>query len=110
MAKALENADTRIAREITSHKIKIYSYVDDFNCTTKQLPRSHPGRQQEDITAAKKARGVVSQELEKCGWTRDPDKDEEINFGAQGEAKWVGIHFTHDLQWKTHCCYGAKTH
>ena len=22
---------------------------------------------------------------------------------STSEAKWVGIHFTHDLQWKTHC-------
>ena len=97
VAKALENADTRIVKEITSHKIRIYSYVDDFNCTTEQLPHSHPGRQQEAITATKKAREVVSQELEKGGWTRDSEKDEEINFRVQGEAKWVGIHFTHDL-------------
>ena len=34
VAKALENADLRIQREITSHKVKIYSYVDDFNCTS----------------------------------------------------------------------------
>ena len=103
VAKALESADMRIQEEITSHKIRIYSYVDDFNCTTEQLLRTRPGRQQEAITAAKKARTVVSQELEKHGWTRDPDKDEEINFGVQGKAKWVGIHFTHDLNWKTHC-------
>ena len=103
VARALENADIRIQREITSHKIKVCSYVDDFSCTTEQLPRTRPGRQQEAITAARKAREVVSQELEKCGWTRDPDKDEEINFGVQGKAKWIGIHFTHDLKWKTHC-------
>ena len=90
LAKALENADTRIQQEINSHKIKVYSYVDDFNCTTEQLPRTRRGRQQEAITAARKAREVVSQELSKCRWSRDPDKDEEINFGAQGKAKWVG--------------------
>ena len=72
--------------------------MDDFNCTIEQLPHSHLGRQQEAITAARKAREVVPQELEKCAWTRDLDKDEEINFGVQGEAKWIGIHFTHDLQ------------
>ena len=77
--------------------------MDDFNCTTEHLPPTRPGRQPEAITAAKKARTIVSEELKKCGWTRDLDKDEEINFGVQGEAKWVGIHFTHDLQWKTHC-------
>ena len=102
VAKALESADTRIQEEITSHKIRIYSYVDNFNCTTEQLPQTRPGRQQEAITVAKKARTVVSQELEKHGWTRDPDKDEEINFGVQGEAKWVGIHFMHNFNWKTH--------
>ena len=52
---------------------------------------------------ANKAGLIVSEELERHGWTRDPEKDEEINFGVQGEAKWVGIHFTHDLQWKKHC-------
>ena len=103
VAKALESADLRIQREIASHRIKTYSYVDDFNCTTEQLPPTRPGTQQEAITAARKAREIVSQELETCGWTRDPDKDEEINFGVQGKAKWVGIHFTHDLKWKTHC-------
>ena len=66
VARALENVDTRIKREITDHKIRIYSYVDDFNYTTEQLPCSRPGRQQEAITTAKKARKVVSQELEKC--------------------------------------------
>lgn len=55
------------------------------------------------MTAARKARGIVSEELEKNGWTRDPDKDEEVDFGVQGEAKWVGINFTHDLKWEKHC-------
>ena len=79
--------------------------MDDFNCTTEHIPprRPRPGRQPEAITVARKARGIVSEELEKHGWTRDPDKDEEINFGIQEEAKWVGIHFTHDLLWKTYC-------
>ena len=103
VAKALESADTRIGKEIPSHRIKVYSYVDDFNCTTELLPRQRPGRQLEAITAARKARNIVSEELKNHGWTRDPDKDKEINFGIQGEAKWVGIHFTHNLQWKTHC-------
>ena len=97
VAKALESADMRIHKEISSHKIRTYSYVDDFNCTTEALPPTRPGRQPEAITAARKARTIVSEELEKCGWTRDPEKDEEINFRVQGEAKWVGIHFTHDL-------------
>ena len=103
MAKVLESADTRIAREITSHRIRIYSYVDDFNCTTEQNHDAWPGRRPEAITAARKARNIVSEELGKHGWSRDPEKDEEINFGIQGEAKWIGIHFTHDLWWKTHC-------
>ena len=85
--------------------MKVYSYVDDFNCTTEYRPPTHPrpGRQKKAITAARRARGIVAQELEKCGWTRDTDKDEEINFGIQGKAKWVGIHFTHDLKWSSHC-------
>ena len=103
VAKAFDNADMRIQKEITSHRVNIYSYVDDFNCTTEKLPSRHPGRQPEAITVAKKARAITSEELEKCGWTRDPDKDEEINFGIQGEAKWVGVHFTQDLKWKKHC-------
>ena len=111
VAKALESADIRIEREILSHKVKVYSYVDDFNCTTEHIPprKPRPGRQPEAITIARKARGIVSEELEKHGWTRDPSKDEEINFGIQGEAKWVGIHFTHELQWKTHCSNGKPT-
>lgn len=35
----------------------------------------------------------------KNGWEREP----EINFGVEGEAKWVGVTFTHDLSWRTHC-------
>ena len=36
--------------------------------------------------------------------TRDPEKDEEINFGVKDreEAKWVGVTFTSDLSWKKH--------
>ena len=101
-AKALESEDTRIAREITSYKIRVYSYVDDFNCTTEQTASHRPGRRPKAITIARKARDIVSEELEKHRWSRDRDKDEEINFGVQGEAKWIGIHFTHDLRWKTH--------
>ena len=104
VAQALENADIKIAREITSHKVKVFSYVDDFNCTTEHVttPHPRPGRQPEAITVARKARDIVSEELKLHGWSRDPDKDEEINFGTRGEAKWVGIHFIHDLQWKKH--------
>ena len=89
IAKALESVDIRIEREIPSHRIKVYSYVDDFNCTTEYIPpaRLRPGRQPEAITVARKARLIVSKELERHGWSRDPDKDEEINFGIQGEAK-----------------------
>ena len=61
------------------------------------------GRKTEAITAARKARIMVSEELEKNGWKRDHEKDEEIDFGIQGEAKWVGISFTHDLKWGKHC-------
>ena len=51
----------------------------------------------------RKARSIVSEEIELLGWSRDTDKDEEVDFGLKGEAKWVGITFTHDLSWKTHC-------
>ena len=46
IAQALDSADTRIAREITTHKVKVYSYVDDFNCTMEHVttPRPRPGR------------------------------------------------------------------
>ena len=103
MARALDNADTRIAREITTHRIRVYSYVDDFNCTIEQNSSSRPGRRPEAIIVARKARNIVTEELEKHGWSRDIEKDEKINFGIQGEAKWIGIHFTYDLRWKTHC-------
>ena len=108
IAKVLEDADTRIAREFPTHLVKTYSYVDDFNCTAreKDTPPGQPGRRgrkPDAITVARKARNIVTKELEANGWSRDPDKDEEINFGVQGEAKWVGIHFTNDLTWGTHC-------
>ena len=80
MVKVLQSLDIRIRREIPSHKIQIYSYVDDFNCTMEQLPRQCPGKPPGAITAARKARNIVLEELESHGWTRDPDKDEEINF------------------------------
>ena len=99
VAEAFDAADLRVRKEIVTHNVNIYSYVDDFNCTTQLLPKPHgPGRKPNAINIARKARLIVSEELEKHGWTRDPDKDEEINFGVQGKAKWVGIHFTHDLQ------------
>ena len=103
VAKAFEDADIRIYRVITSHKVKIYS-VDNFNCSTRQNPMAptRRGRQTEAITAARKARPIVTEELERNGWSKDPDKVEELNFGAQGEAKWVGITFIHDLSWKKH--------
>ena len=105
IAKTLQVADTRILREIPSHSIKIYSYVDDFNCTTRESERAprRRGRRPEAITAARKARSIMSEELEAHGWSRDPDKDEEINFGLGGTAKWVEITFSHNLNWKTHC-------
>ena len=46
------------------------------------------------ITAAQKARSIVSNELEILGWSRDIDKGEEVNIGVGGEAKWVGITFS----------------
>lgn len=103
---SLQAADTRILREIPSHSIKVYSYVDDFNCTARESEdqtRRRRGRRPEAITVARKARSIVSEELEAHGWSRDPDKDEEINFGSEGEAKWVGITFSHNLNWKSHC-------
>ena len=103
VAKVLECADQRITREIPTHRVKIYSYVDDFNCTAREKDTGLRGRRPDAITAARKARAIVSEELGNQGWTRDPEKDEEINFGTQGEAKWVGITFTHDLSWKKHC-------
>ena len=103
IAKVLEDADTQIAREFPSHHVKVYSYVDDFNCTAreKDTPRQR-GRKPNSITVARKPRNIVTKELENNGWSRDPDKDEEVNFGVAGEAKWIGITFTHDLNWKTH--------
>ena len=102
VAKALEDADKRILREIPTHSVKTYFYVDDFNCTTRENKSRYRGRKPDAITAARKARSIVSEELECNGWFRDREKDEEINFGVNGEAKWVGINFTHDLNWKTH--------
>ena len=106
VAKALQGADTRIRREIPTHSVKIYSYVDDFNCTAREPEAPTPrrrGRKPDAITAARKARSIVSEELKAHGWSRDPDKDEEINFGSKGTAKWVGITFSHNFNWKTHC-------
>ena len=78
--------------------------MDDFNCTARENEEyKKRGRKPNTITAARKARTILSEELEANGWSRDPDKDEEIDFGVTGEAKWVGITFTHDLSWKTHC-------
>lgn len=105
VAGAIENADNRIPHEIPSHQIKTYSYVDDFNCTARSKEgRRRRGRGIEAITAARKARHKVSEELERSGWTRDLEKDARINFGAKDgrEAKWVGIIFTSDLSWKKH--------
>ena len=67
--------------------VKIYSYVDDFNCTARESEtRRGRGRRPDAITAARKARTFTSEELEKHGRSRDSDKDEEINFRAEGEA------------------------
>ena len=69
VAKVLEDADLRIHREIPSHQVKIYSYVDDFNCTARQnsTAPTRRGGQPETITAARKARPIVSEELGKNG-------------------------------------------
>ena len=103
VAKALEDADLRISREIPTHKVKVYSYVDDFNCTAREKDIRLRGRKPDTITAARKARAIVTEELRNHGWTRDLETDEKINFGIKEEAKWVGITFTHDLSWKKHC-------
>ena len=69
---------------------------------TRENDQRHRGRKPDTITTARKARAIVSEELEANGWTRDSDKDKEINFGVTREAKWIGITFTHDLNWKIH--------
>ena len=82
---------------------KILSYIDDFNYTARETDRKRSrGRIPLAITASQKARSIVSDELEALGWSRDTDKDEKVNFGVGGEAKWVGITFTHDLSLKIH--------
>ena len=57
VAKVFEDADLRIQKEISSHQIKTFSYVDDFNCTARQSPTApaRRGRKTEAITAARKA-------------------------------------------------------
>ena len=61
VAKVYEDADLRIHREITSHTVQTYSYVDDFHCTARKNPAAptRRGRQPEAITAARKARQIV---------------------------------------------------
>ena len=104
IAKVLEDTDKRLLREIPSHTITTYSYVDDFNCTEREKEGYRQrGRKPNAITAARKACTILSEELGANGWSRDPDKDEEIDFGVTGEAKWVGITFNYNLSWKTHC-------
>ena len=44
----------------------------------------------------------MTKELEANRWSRDPDKDEEVNFGVAGQAKWIGINFSYNFDWKTH--------
>ena len=82
--------------------IETFSYVDDYNWQNSAGEKRR-GRSIEVITAAKKARSIVTEELESNGWTRDPDKDEKIDFRVQGKAKWVGITINHELNWKVHC-------
>ena len=104
IAKVLEDTDKRLLREIPSHMITTYSYVDDFNCTAREKTGYRQrGRKPNTITATRKARTILSEELGANGWSRDLDKDEEIDFRVTGEAKWVGITFNYNLSWKTHC-------
>lgn len=79
----MESVDIRIAREITTYKIKVYTYMDDINCTIEHITMPQPcsKRQPKAIIVARKARNIVSEELELNGWFRDPDKNKEINFG-----------------------------
>ena len=97
LAKALEDADMRIYREIPTYEVKVYSYVDDFNCTAREKATRLKGRRPDAITAASKARTIVSEDLGNHSWIRVTEKDEEIKFRTQGEAMWVGIIFTYDL-------------
>ena len=103
IAKALEDADIWISWEIPTHLVKTYSYIDDFHCIAREKGTlRHRGRKPDSITVTRKARDIVTEELEANGWSRDPDKNKEINFRVAGEAKWIGVTFTHDLNWKNH--------
>ena len=67
VAKVLDCVDQRIIREIPTHRVKIYSYVDDFNCTAREKDTRIRGRRPDAITAARKARAIVSEELRNQG-------------------------------------------
>ena len=54
------------------------------------------------IKAARRAREVLTEELQIDKWTRNADKDEEIEFRHPGEATWAGIPYPHDLKWNRH--------
>lgn len=62
----------------------------------------------EPINAARRAREVLTEELETYGWARDVGKDEEIEFGGEtlGEATWTGITYTSDLKRHRHTSRG----
>ena len=60
-------------------EIKIWSYVDDYNCTAQKKGGGR-GRTLEPITAARTTRGALAEELSLRSWERDFDKEEEIDF------------------------------
>lgn len=97
VAKALDDADLRIYREITTHEVKVYSYINDLEYTAREREIRRRGRRPNTITVARKARELILKELGNHGWTRDVQNDKEINFGIQGEAKWIGIMLTYNL-------------
>ena len=58
----------------------------------------------EPINVAGRAKEVLTEELKTDRWTRDIEKDEEIDFGGEEatEATWTGITYTSDLKWNRH--------
>ena len=55
--------------------------MDDFNYMIEVIPSSRLGQYLEAITVARKVRNIVLKELEKHRWSRNIEKDEEIDFG-----------------------------